>query len=392
MVRVRAGVEPALGADAVDAGLARRGHRRATAGPVAERTEQWVSATRGGAQAEHRTTVSQREGLVLLAHSLGRRAQRAARGELGHRGLQVREARAEAEGAARDRLCGSHGVMHLGRLGAAVDVAVAQVTRDERGAVPRHHLLEVVCVRDATPPSLATHDAHLARQQRRQKGLELAAPAQLRAATPARTRRLPAPAAHCHKRAAGTLGGQGRHAARVAAVGSGRSHALCPSLIEQPMVTTLSAAPLCKHRSRPRLSAVRSGASPTRACAALMPRAARLARTSRRRALRSSQLCAELTLNGNSMRCAQVVEVVLALKPSACCSRTSAWSAKACRAVPVAPALAMISLACARRLAASCESCCFPGQLTTALRLVVAARSRRAEPRAKLWSLGFLRS
>ena len=58
---------------------------------MAERTEQWVSATRGGAQAEHRTTVSQREGLVLLAHSLGRRAQRAARGELGHRGLQVRE-------------------------------------------------------------------------------------------------------------------------------------------------------------------------------------------------------------------------------------------------------------------------------------------------------------
>eukprot|EP00964_Phaeocystis_antarctica_P068460 scaffold41463_cov75-Phaeocystis_antarctica.AAC.6 len=266
---------------------------------------------------------------------------------------------------------------------------VAQVTRDERGAVPRHHLLEVVRVRDAAPPPLATHDAHLARQQRQQKGLELAAPAQLRAAAPARTRRLPAPAAHCHSARRERWVGR-VYTARVAA-GSGCSHALCPSLIEQPIVTTLSAAPSCKHRPRPRLSAVRSGASPTRACAASMPRTARLTRNSRRRALRSSQLCVELALKGSSMRCAQVVEVVLVLKPSACCSNTSAWSAKACRAVPVAPALAMISLACARRLAASGESYCFPGQLTTADRLL-AARNRRAEPREVLWSLGFLRS
>ena len=114
VVRVRPRVEPALGADAVDAGLARRGHRRAAAGPVAKWAEQWVSAARGGAQAEHRTAVSQREGLVLLAHSLGQRTQRAARRELEHRGLQVREARTEAESAPRDRLHGSHGVVHLG--------------------------------------------------------------------------------------------------------------------------------------------------------------------------------------------------------------------------------------------------------------------------------------
>ena len=181
--------------------------------------------------------------------------------------------------------------------------------------------------------------------------------------------------------------------ARVAA-GWGCSRALCPSDIEQPIVTTLSAAPSCKHRPRPRLSAERSGASPTRACAASMPRAARLTRTSRRRARKPSQLCVWLALNGSSTRCCHVVEVVLVLKPSACCSNTSAWSAKACRAVPVAPALAMISPACARSSAASGESCSLPGHLTTADRPLLAARSRRAEPREVIWlgrtSPGFL--
>ena len=145
----------------------------------------------------------------------------------------MHEARAERQGSSRHRLGGGERLAHLGRLDAAVHVAMREVRDHERGIVPSDRLVEAERIGRAALPSLSTDHRDPARQQPRKVPLELAAPAVLDAAAPARTGGVAPEAAHL---ALGHAASERHDAKRLAVVDTAAKRSLHSRLHSPPRV------------------------------------------------------------------------------------------------------------------------------------------------------------